>query len=146
MTKKKGYTLIELLIVLALFCLFLSLTLPNFNILNRIKENRELKELKRDLLYYRNMAIMENFQYIFTFDIERNRYTVYKSGEVAAIKSKDLNYGVKLISKPIENDLTFNPSGAPSGAGTIVILNSLGQRYEFRVTPVTGKTNVYLIK
>lgn len=61
MTARKGYTLIEILIVLALFFqFFLSLGLPNTKFYGRIREKQEIDEFRKDLLFSRNRAIIES--------------------------------------------------------------------------------------
>lgn len=76
MGDRKAYTLIELILVLALLFIIVAMTIPNTNFYLSIAKNQELKELKKDLLFARNKAIIESQVYIVSFDSKDNRYII----------------------------------------------------------------------
>lgn len=148
MTVKRAYTLIEILIVLALISLIMAIAIPSFGIVNSIKENQEFNELKRDLLWAKNRAIVENCHYKISINIKENKYEITELITNKQIKSKCFDCGLKFIRTvdTTSDIIEFSPSGAPSRAGSFVIKNRKGQVYKWSVRPVTGKLSIYLIK
>lgn len=140
MNRLKGYTLIELIIVLALFGILLNLTFLKFNILDKFKTNQELKQLRRDILYTRNQAIVKGQAYRFELDYDKNGYYILVDGE--KIKMVSFESGLKLVRTPFKT-VIFERTGVPSGAGTIVLKSKEGKRFEARITPVIAKVNIY---
>ena len=59
MKNKLAFTLVELIIVIALIGILLLIALPNSEYFNKLKEMAEIKEFRRDVLLARNKAIME---------------------------------------------------------------------------------------
>ena len=53
---KKGFTLIELIVVIAIISIILGMAAPSSNVIRKSKEKSELKELKRDIEYARDNA------------------------------------------------------------------------------------------
>lgn len=136
--RHKGYTLIELLIVVALFTFIFSIATPHIGMINRTREANELREFKRDLLYTRNKAIVDKKSYKFVLDYINNAYSITDlKGE--PIKTYKFQYGIKLIRNPKLDDFTFSRYGIPSDAGSVSITDSKNKRYEISVTPATGK-------
>lgn len=140
MKRLKGYTLIELIIVLALFGILLSFTNPSFDILDRFKIKQDLKQLRRDILYTRNQAMVTGQAHRFELDYEKNQYYILVDG----IKTKIVNFesGLKLIRTPFKS-VVFERSGVPSEVGTIVLKSDTEKRFEVRITPVIAKVNIY---
>ena len=148
MTVKRAYTLIEILIVLALLSIIMAIGIPSFGIFNTIKENQEFNELKRDLLSSRYKAIAENCPYEFKIDLDKNKYEIYKSNNRNLIKSKEFQSGLKFIRtvETTTNTLIFSPSGSPSKSGSFVLKKKNGDRYRFALVVTSGKLNIYHIK
>lgn len=143
--RHKGYTLIEILIVIALFTLIFSIALPSLGILNRTREGNELKEIKRDLIYTRNKAIVDCKSIKFRLDYENNGYIIeYLNGE--KIKSKYFQYGIKLMRNPKLLDYAFTSNGTPSNSDTLILEDSKKNRYEIAVTPATGKITLRKVR
>lgn len=143
MTDKKGYTLIELLIVIALFSILLSIALPNLAFYRNIMERQEISEFKKDLLFARNSAIVENKSYTVAFNHERNSYNI-KTGSRPPIKSKTFNHGLKLTENKLANSFIFTPSGATANSNTIYINTKKDKRYVVTLTPATGRIEIKL--
>lgn len=145
MTEKKGYTLIELLIVIALFSIFLSIAIPNLNFYRNIMEKQEIAEFKKDLLFARNSAIVENRSYTVNFNHERNSYNI-KTSNRPTVKSKTFSNGLKLFENNLVNSFTFTPSGATGNSNTIYIDTKKNKRYVVTLTPATGRIEIRLEK
>ncbi len=140
MKRLKGYTLIELIIVLALFGILLTFTFPSLGLLDRFKTNQELKQLRRDILYTRNQAIVKGQAYRLELDYDKNEYYILVDG--SKIKIVNFESGLKLVRTPFKS-VVFERTGVPSGAGTIVLKSDTGNRYHVSITPVIAKVNIY---
>ncbi len=147
MTVKRAYTLIEILIVLALISLIMAIAIPSFGILNTIKENQEFSELKRDLLMSRHKAIVENCPYEVKIDVDNNKYEITSSSSTL-IKSKKFESGLKFIRTvdTTTSVVIFSPSGSPSRSGSFVLKKRNGDKYRFAIVVTSGKLNIYSIK
>ena len=137
MRRHKGYTMIEIIVVLALFSLLFSIVKPNFNLLSSTKERQELRVFKRDILYARNQAIVKGKQYYFKLNYDENGYMMYSSDGVE--KRYKFQYGLSLVNNPEMIEIVFSRSGAPSKSGTISLRTHNNKKYYLSVTPVTGK-------
>lgn len=128
---KKGYTLIELIVVLALFSLLLSITLPNSSLIRTYNENNELRSIQKELRQARNRAILENRTVIASFYKESNQYKIrYSKNEV--IKNYPLSSGLKIIS-PISKDIYFNGTGRVGNPHSVYIEKSNGKIYKISI-------------
>ena len=142
--RKKGYTLVELILVIALVGIVLSISLPSFQIILKTAEKKELMEFKRDLNFARNSAVMENAVYSIEIDIVENQYFITKDKVKTrnTIKNKKFVNGIVLKEDNLGHSLTFYASGSPEEAGTIELSNKKGERIYITITPATGKVNL----
>lgn len=140
MNKNKGYTLIELIVVLALFSILFSIAIPNLNFVSRTQELQELKEFKRDVLFARNQAIVKGKIHYFKLDYTKNSYFIMSDG--IEIKRCYFDNGVSLINNPAVIEIVFTSSGVPKLGNTIKLKTSDNQRYKLVVNPVTGKISL----
>lgn len=146
MNSRGAFTLIEILIVLALFLLFSSIAIPNIGMLNHAKESKELREMKTDLLYTRNQAIVGSRTLKFKWDYANNGYRITSLDEKEVIKSHRCESGIKIIENPKINEFIFSPRGTPSYSDTISIVDSKNGRYHLSVAPATGKITLQKVK
>ena len=142
---KRGYTLIELIVVIALIGIVLSVAIPSFTIMSRTAEKKELMEFKRDLIFTRNSAVMDNQVYYFKINDVENQYTIFKNtkeGKSIIIKKKKLVNGIILKTNNLSNEVAFYPTGSPNKAGTIELSNKKGEKIYITITPATGKISL----
>lgn len=146
---KDGFTFIELVIVLAIMSIVLAIAIPKNTFPLSLKERKELRELKRDIVYARNMSITNAIPYSIDFFVTNNSYKInrHEQNDVL-IKNKILESGLKL--KEVNwgdstqyNRLYFAANGTPRKAGTILLNNSKKQKIEITVEVATGKVNIY---
>lgn len=141
---KYGYTLVELLVVLALFAIILSIGMPNIKVIFKTRERVELAQFKRDIIFARNSAIVENCNYNLYLYPDENRYQIIKiSKNITTIKDITLSNGVLIKGNNFNNSVTFSPTGAPNKAGTIFLTNKKQQNIELTIEVATGKVNLY---
>ncbi|MCA9770409.1 prepilin-type N-terminal cleavage/methylation domain-containing protein [Candidatus Dependentiae bacterium] len=128
----KGYTLIELLIVLVLFVLITTLSITNFGFLHRSITRAELYHLYSLCYYLQHKAMATRQEQKLYIDISHNTYT-YDNTTYQLPQSVSFGYlsGVKgpptapkkILSKPVtfKNDtVEFYPDGIIS-SGSIYI-------------------------
>ncbi|MBU5437515.1 GspH/FimT family protein [Tissierella sp. MSJ-40] len=141
----KGFTLIELILVLALLSLFLVIGLPNIKYITYMKEKQELREFKRDIAYARNNAIVQRKIYNLTIDQKNNGYIIIKADKIPVIvKDVSFKYGTIVLRNNFNNSINFYPTGSPSVGGTIYLTNSKKESIKITITPATGKINFYI--
>lgn len=140
---KYGYTLVELLTVIALFAIILSIGFPSLKSYYITRERIELMEFKRNIEFARNSAIVQNCNYVVNLYKSGNKYEVQKiSKGITTIKTVELN-SIRLINDNLKNSVNFTPSGAPSQAGTIILNDRKDRKIEITIEVATGKVNIY---
>ena len=143
MNARKAYTLIEILLVLALLSILLSIAVPNLSLYKNMRENIELRTLKKDLMFARNSSILEGVNYSVEFDRLNNSYIIRNSvSNAKAIKSVYFKSGLKLTNNSGTIKLQFNSSGKVGNSNTISFKNSKNETLELTLTPVTGKITI----
>lgn len=144
MKKRSAYTLIELIVVIAILGIVMAIVLPNTNFFKAIEESLEIKELRRDMLYSRNKAILDSKDYKITFDVKDNKYTVDRGIGKARIVliRKTFEHGTVLSSKDGGNEIIFKANGTVGKADSIYFYDRLGDMHKLSVTPVSCKVNI----
>ncbi len=146
MDRYKGFTLIELVVVLALFSLLFSIAMPSFKVLYNYEQDQELKEFRKNILFARNQSIVKGEPHRVAFDYERNYYVIESNGK--NIQSHYFKNGVQLILKPFNLEdsgvieVEFGRNGVPNHSGTVFIRLDNKKIYGLSVTPATGKVNL----
>ena len=133
-SKKAGYTLIEIIVVLALIGIVLTVAIPSVNLIFNTSEKRELMEFKRDIIVARNRAVMENRIYILMINIQENRYLITQDHSLNhTIRDKKFSQGISFKSNNIDNSIMFYPTGSPNKGGTIRLTNRNKQDIQISV-------------
>lgn len=147
MDRYKGYTLIELVVVLALFSILFSIAIPNLRALSNYEEMQELREFRRNILYARNQAIVTGEIHIMNFDYTRNFYNITVNSK--PIQSYYFKKGIKLSKySSIKTDdlgakeFVFGRNGVPTVSGTVYLSLKNGEEFQITVTPATGKVSL----
>lgn len=152
MSKRKGYTLIELITVLALFSILLLFSVPNVAFLYKYREYNEIKQFEKDLKHVRATALIENVPATIFIDISNNRYKIIKYNEV--VKEYNFQHGVNLKSINTSDkylasggsSIEFKTTGAPSSAATIVFDTKNYGTYNITINVATGRINIKTIR
>lgn len=150
MNERKGYTLIELITVLALISILFMVSIPNSYILVRHREYNEIKQFEKDLKFARAKAMVENSPVEFMVDVQQNKYKIVQNNKV--IKEYIFKNGVQLQSITISDNkssqnwssIVFKTTGAPSSAGTINFNTKNFGNYSITIEVATGRINTYI--
>lgn len=142
--KIKGYTLVELIVVIALIGIVLSIAIPSIKMVFSTSEKKELMEFKRDLIFARNSAVMENGIYSIELNIVKNQYSVinHKVSDKKLVKKKEFVNGIILEADNLDHHVTFYPTGSVEKAGSIKLSNRKNEKIYITITPATGKINL----
>ncbi|OLS03926.1 type II secretion system protein [Tissierella creatinophila] len=144
MKNRTAYTLVEIIVVIALLGIIIAMTIPHTNYFKAIRESLEIKELKRDILFTRNKAIIDSKIYRIKFIEDDNSYTIStgSASESITIKTKHFEHGIKLNTKEGSKTFIFNSNGTTTDSGTIYFLDRLGNQHKLSITPVSCKVNI----
>jgi type II secretion system protein H len=149
--RKSGFSLVELIIVIALIGIMTAIAAPNFT---RYRDNTNLREAARDissdLQLYKQQAIAENVRYRITFDSGANNYVVQKTTTLAPnvfnppLITKDIGSGNAIETSTAASFggnpyVTFLPRGTIEEAAG----GSLTLRHKTRLS--TAKINVNMM-
>jgi len=147
-TQVKGFTLLELLIVIAFVAIIMAIGIPNFSKWKEKYEiNGQAKKVYFDMMLARSTSVKNNNNVSVTFDVSKNLYKVHDDtnsdsvedhGE--SIKSVNLENNVEfgyvpglrdidgnMVTSPVflesGNTVTFNSRGQASKGGSIFLIH-----------------------
>ncbi len=136
MKGQKGFTLIELIVVLAALAMLLSLGVPRMQ-----KSSSELlaisKTLRDEIRYARTMKMTEGKNYRLVF--QEHSYILSEGPK--RIKEVLIGQDFAINQNFTGNEIYFSFNGAPlSNGGTITITNKVSKKYcKITVVPATGR-------
>lgn len=85
--KNAGYSLIELLMVVTIMGIFAAMAIPNATPSLHDQLEGVAQTIASDIAYARNLAVVNNSTYCFTFDIPNNQYILKYSGTNSALNN-----------------------------------------------------------
>jgi len=143
--RNKGYTLIELMVVVGIIALLLGLSLNGLNnLIQWNKLNVAAALLSSELKDTQSMAFYEGIYYKIDFWESLDRYRIYKQKEVYYEVYKDIQLeDIDLFNTNYTDDkVYFYPNGVPSMGGTVTLKNKRGKILYVIMTPVTARVRV----
>jgi len=137
----KGYTLIELMVVVSIISLLLGLGINGLDYLIQWnKLNTAAALLSSELKNTQSRAFYEGLYYKLQFWPTLDIYRIYKQTElIDDIILKDIDL---FNTNFTDNNLYFYPSGFPGQGGTITLKNKRGKILYVIMTPVTARVRV----
>jgi prepilin-type N-terminal cleavage/methylation domain-containing protein len=144
--RTKGYTLIELMVVVGIISLLLAFGINGLDYLIQWSRlNTAAALLSSELKNTQSRAFYEGVWYEIkfyaTFDCPTlNKYRIYKQAELCEeIQLRD----VELFKTNFtNNNVFFYPNGIPSMGGTVTLKNRRGKILYVIMTPVTARVRV----
>jgi len=151
-TKNKGMTLIELIMVVAILGIVLAIASPNFM---RYRQNTNLRETAEDftaqIALYRHRAMAEDIRYRIAINLAAGEYSVERNPLpenpdvyvplVPAVTKRFNEYSpqITLVSAPVS--FVMQPRGTLT-AGTLTLQHSGTQRRAIIITHLSGRVNL----
>ena len=145
-TNVKGFTLVELLIVLVIMSLLLSLVPPLLsNVMPSVTIKATANDLYHDLKYVRNMAVLNGRQSSIVIDTVNNSYSSESkdNGKIINLPS-DIKITVEnaQLQQLTEENQTISFFADGSSSGGVVLLNTDDQIFTITVDWLTGKVSL----
>ena len=152
MRQEKGFTIVEVLIVIAVIGVLAAFAIPNFlNWLPKMRVNSAARNLVSEMQLTRMQAVSERNNYVITFNVGSNQYSIYddddNDGAEAGELVKTVNIGtdnpgiqfgyISGTQKPTGGSITtavafgstsspiretFKPNGAASLSGSVYLI------------------------
>ncbi len=145
MLRPGGFTLIELIVVLAIAGLLVALVPPLFSkVLSGVELRATARELAAALRYARGRAVLQQRDALLTLDTERRRYRVSGRKGLGRI---DRGIELKMVAARSQQtgrdraSIRFFPDG--SNTGGQITLSDGGSRYVIDVNWLTGRVATY---
>jgi general secretion pathway protein H len=139
-----GFTLLELMAVMALMALLLGLVLPSLlHSWEREKNRATLRGLTAALRTARSEAVPRGRTVRLFFNLQTGRYRLEGSDHGGALTGVSLK-DAQLVWQNLEKSqgyIAFYGDGSTSG-GKLALVEPSGRRYLLEVKPITGKVSM----
>ena len=136
---KTGFTLIELMIVIAIMGILSAIAVPNFmHYMAERRLNGAARMVMSDLMNARTLAVTQNRNVQVAFQTSASAYYTYdKAGSTEVTRNVQTGFGYRDVTVSGNNNPTFAPTGRLSGitACTITLTSAaLTQQKEVKVS------------
>jgi type IV fimbrial biogenesis protein FimT len=148
----RGFTLTELMIVIAILGLVAILSVPNFNrFMMGWRLNGETQQLASTLRSARSSAVMKNIDVVFTFDPDNSTYSWFednnRNGSLDPGEYESAEYEitetVEISAHTLSSTtLTFGSKGTTRESGSITLRNPINHVRSVRIFGGTGNVTV----
>jgi len=139
-TDKLGFTLIEILVVLAVFTLLLTMTIPYLSAwYSPIRLNGATRELISNIRFTQQNAVTTQKNHLIRLDTAGNTYSVIKKdGGEQVLKTvflpANISYGTISLA-PVVSEIEFNAAAVPNSTGEINLKNNKDDIKKIEITP-----------
>ncbi len=151
MRNSSGFTIIELMIVIAIAATLAAIAIPNYiGWLPKRHLQSSAVDVQAAIQLAKMTAIRENTDVVLTFDPANENYLAFidtdedgsqDTGE-RTIRNKRMSPGINLNTTTIPgHKLTFNSRGLADAGGDIILINRRGENRTINVT-ITGMSRI----
>ena len=145
--KKRGFTLIELIAVLAIMSIFMCIGVFKLNIIDNFKAGNEIQTMINDVNFAKMKALSTGRPY--NLVLTNNSYIIKPLGEESKdqVIRKDLKYlDIGFDENNFSKTITYTASGSVNNAGTVFIKRKDGldidKVYKLVVTVAGGHSRI----
>jgi len=142
-TSSKGFTLIELILAIAVISLLSTLAVPSFkNTLNRYKLEVAARELAQNVRLIQQKSVTEGVSNKIVLDLnKRDNYQLVSGRRGKLIKLPPDVYIDWTTYVEVDKSIVFYPTGAPNRGGTIAITNGRDSLFVI-ISVATGRVRI----
>ena len=147
--KKRGFTLVELMIVIAVIAIISAIAAPNFTTyMAQRRLNGAARMVMSDLMAARQKAVTQNNQFRVIFS--GNQYTILDDddndgsadgGEITEVRNIQTDYYDVTISAVTANPI-FYPRGTASGTKVTLTSTRTGDNKYVKVATISGRVMI----
>ena len=146
MKKTKGFTLIELIVTMAILGLLIGIGVLRFDFLSNYQEKIEIESVVKAINEARNSAISSGYAYSVKLSERENMIQINSEIESVKNENKDAVFSENLYLQKLkvvgeDNIVKFNATGAPDNPGKYQ-LNGSKKKYTITIEIATGKVNL----
>jgi len=145
MSNQKGFTLIEMLIVLTIVSVLTFIAIPRINELIQAKEmNYFLEQFREDMLYAQQYAMVRKVSVAVLFYPYQSTYRITEGNTLGRVLLRR-TYSANLEIQPatLQSPLMFLKNGNVNKSGTILITNG---EQTYKIVFLLGKGRFYVQK
>lgn len=150
LSDEKGFTFIEVIIVMLIISILSVLTIPEFRVIERYRLKSQAEMLVKDLRYTQRLAMSQNTNFYFKLLKNDNGYLIRKGNSLTdKTKIVYMKHNIKFSSNS-QNNIKYTSKGIPSnpndgtiGSGGTIYLVSQNYKIKITVMPITGKVKAY---
>ncbi len=136
-TNQKGFTLLELMIVIGIIAVLVAFAFPCYGLLHKhYSLYSAAQELAANLRCAQQMAVDQGA--VYSICVSKNGYTIKKEGG-KTVKNKNFPAGIKAAGSC---SFKFYPTAEPNAGQTIMLQSYDGEKCYVEVASVTGKVTV----
>jgi prepilin-type N-terminal cleavage/methylation domain-containing protein len=151
---KNGFTLIELIIVLAILIIISSIALPSFTVSEQWILKATAQEMVNDIRSVQMTAVHTGKNYNFEIHLDEKFYRIRMDNPLAStIKYVELDDCIHSITSTLSREgyggsytnyriITYTPTGIPSQTGSITIKTKSGYETEITIAVATGRVMI----
>ncbi|WP_058990577.1 prepilin-type N-terminal cleavage/methylation domain-containing protein [Anaerococcus rubeinfantis] len=130
--KKRAFTLIELIVSLAIISLISSIILIKSGVIPKLQERKEMENLQADINYCREKSLVTGFSY--EIEILKDSYQIRREDDNKFVKEVYFKH----VKANVDNIFVFRPTGSVRGASKIYF-TSKNNEYSIIVAPIAGR-------